>query len=168
MCIVLLLFLWDFVYLLDFQLLQNKFLKTTCIELPLILCQESDNYSSVGSTARDALVAWMVKNPSADAWDMGSIPGSGRSPGEGNGYPLQYSWLENPMGICFWCLYSAIDLCLFCTIVYSLANITVSDYCNFIMVLRSGSMSPPHFLFFSSVLAILYILLLYSNFRISL
>ena len=29
--------------------------------------------------------------------DLGSIPGSGRSPGEGNGNPLQYSWLENPM-----------------------------------------------------------------------
>ena len=28
--------------------------------------------------------------------DPGSIPGSGRSPGEGNGYPLQYSCLENP------------------------------------------------------------------------
>ena len=32
-----------------------------------------------------------------DARDMGSIPGSGRSPGEGNGNPLQYSCLENPM-----------------------------------------------------------------------
>ena len=31
------------------------------------------------------------------AGDLGSIPGSGRSPGEGNGYPLQYSLLENPM-----------------------------------------------------------------------
>ena len=29
--------------------------------------------------------------------DQGSIPGSGRSPGEGNGNPLQYSFLENPM-----------------------------------------------------------------------
>ena len=29
--------------------------------------------------------------------DMGSVPGLGRSPGEGNGYPLQYSWLENSM-----------------------------------------------------------------------
>ena len=29
--------------------------------------------------------------------DLGSIPGSGRSPGEGNGSPLQYSSLENPM-----------------------------------------------------------------------
>ena len=42
----------------------------------------------------------MVKNPSASAGDMtavGLIPGSGRSPGEGNGNPLQYSCLENPM-----------------------------------------------------------------------
>ena len=31
------------------------------------------------------------------AGDLGSIPGSGRSPGEGNGYPLQCSCLENPM-----------------------------------------------------------------------
>ena len=30
-----------------------------------------------------------------NAGDSGSIPGSGRSPGEGNGYPLQYSHLEN-------------------------------------------------------------------------
>ena len=33
----------------------------------------------------------MVKNPLADAGDAGSIPGSGRSPGGGNGHPLQYS-----------------------------------------------------------------------------
>ena len=32
-----------------------------------------------------------------DIRDAGSIPGSGRSPKEGNGYPLQYSCLENPM-----------------------------------------------------------------------
>ena len=32
-----------------------------------------------------------------DARDAGSIPGSGRSPWEGNGNPLQYSCLENPM-----------------------------------------------------------------------
>ena len=32
-----------------------------------------------------------------NAGDLGSIPGSGRSPGEGNGDPLQYSCLENPM-----------------------------------------------------------------------
>ena len=39
----------------------------------------------------------MVKNPHANAGDLGSIPGVGRSPGEGNGNPLQYSYLENPM-----------------------------------------------------------------------
>ena len=39
----------------------------------------------------------MVKNPPANAGDMGSISGSGRSPEEGNGNPLQYSCLENPM-----------------------------------------------------------------------
>ena len=32
-----------------------------------------------------------------DAGDLGSIPGSGRPPGEGNGNPLQYSCMENPM-----------------------------------------------------------------------
>ena len=42
----------------------------------------------------------MVKNPPANAGDirdMGWIPASGRSPGGGNGNPLQYSRLENPM-----------------------------------------------------------------------
>ena len=38
----------------------------------------------------------VVKNPPADAGDMGSVLGSGRSSGEGNGNPLQYSCLENP------------------------------------------------------------------------
>ena len=37
----------------------------------------------------------MAKNPPANARDAGSIPGSGRFPGEGNGNPLQYSCLEN-------------------------------------------------------------------------
>ena len=39
----------------------------------------------------------MVKNPPAIAGDTGSIPESGRSPGEGNDNPVQYSCLENPM-----------------------------------------------------------------------
>ena len=38
-----------------------------------------------------------VKNPSANAGDKCSIPGLGRSPGGGHGYPVQYSCLENPM-----------------------------------------------------------------------
>ena len=39
----------------------------------------------------------MVKNPPANTGDEGLIPGSGRVPGEGNGYPLQYSCLANSM-----------------------------------------------------------------------
>ena len=45
-------------------------------------------------------VAQVVKNPPANAEDIrdtGSIPGSGKPPGVGNGIPLQYSCLENPM-----------------------------------------------------------------------
>ena len=37
------------------------------------------------------------KESACNAGDLGSIPGSGRSPGEGNGNPLQYSCLENSM-----------------------------------------------------------------------
>ena len=45
-----------------------------------------------------------VKNLPADGGDAGSIPGSGRFPGEGNGNPLQYScleisWTEEPGGL---------------------------------------------------------------------
>ena len=39
----------------------------------------------------------VVKNPPANAGDMGLIPDLGRSPGEGNGNPLQYPCLGNPM-----------------------------------------------------------------------
>ena len=38
------------------------------------------------------------KESTCNAGDLSSIPGWGRSPGEGNSYPLQYSGLENPMG----------------------------------------------------------------------
>ena len=46
--------------------------------------------------SRAARVVLVVKNRPANAGDSGSVPGSGRSPGEGNGNPLQYSCLENP------------------------------------------------------------------------
>ena len=39
----------------------------------------------------------VVKNLPANAGEVGSVPGLGRSPGEGNGNPLKYSCLENPM-----------------------------------------------------------------------
>ena len=51
----------------------------------------------------------VVKNPpsnTGDSGDLGSIPGSGRSPGGGNGNPLQYSCLENPMDREAWRPYS--------------------------------------------------------------
>ena len=50
-----------------------------------------------------SLALWWIPSGSAgkestcNAGDLGSIPGLGRSPGEGNGYPLQYSGLENSM-----------------------------------------------------------------------
>ena len=53
---------------------------------------------SVTSTKQEKTLG--VKNLPANARDAGdsnSIPGSGRSPGEGSGNPLQYSCLENPM-----------------------------------------------------------------------
>ena len=42
------------------------------------------------------------KESDCNAGDLGSIPGSGRCPGEGNGNPLQYSCLENPMDSGAW------------------------------------------------------------------
>ena len=39
----------------------------------------------------------VIKNTPANAGDLGSIPGLGRSPGEGNGNKLQYACLGNPM-----------------------------------------------------------------------
>ena len=50
----------------------------------------------------------MVKNlPAMQEGDMGSIPGSGRSPGGGHGNPLQYSCLENPVDRgAWWVTYS--------------------------------------------------------------
>ena len=37
------------------------------------------------------------KESACNVGDLGSVPGLGRSPGEGKGYPLEYSGLENPM-----------------------------------------------------------------------
>ena len=44
-----------------------------------------------------SLVTQLVKESACNAGDLGSIPGLGRSPGEGKGYPLQHSGLENSM-----------------------------------------------------------------------
>ena len=46
---------------------------------------------------QEAQTALVLKNPPANAGDADSVPGLGRSPGEGHGNPLQYSCLETPM-----------------------------------------------------------------------
>ena len=56
----------------------------------IIITQEGFPHSTVG------------KESAYNAGDPASIPGSGRSPGEGNGNPLQYSCLKNPMGRGAW------------------------------------------------------------------
>ena len=54
-------------------------------------------------TAKPIIDGSVVKNPPASAGDVGSIPGSGRSPGGEHGNPFQYSCLENPMdGEAWW------------------------------------------------------------------
>ena len=61
----------------------------------MTICEYSDI-----ADIRAARVTLVVKNPPANAGDVkdiGSIPGLGRSPGEGNGNPLQDSCLENSM-----------------------------------------------------------------------
>ena len=66
-----------------------------------LCCQEMVSlFSNKLFLIRASLVAQMVKNLPANAGDTGNeglIPGLGKSPGEGNGNPLQYSCLENPM-----------------------------------------------------------------------
>ena len=50
-----------------------------------------------GARSHSALVAQTGKASAYNAGDLGSIPGSGRAPGEGSGNPFKYSCLENPM-----------------------------------------------------------------------
>ena len=61
---------------------------------------------TLGSQCRGpGLISQWVRSPPAnaeDTGDVGSIPGLGRCPGEGNGYPLQYSCLENAMNRGAW------------------------------------------------------------------
>ena len=61
------------------------------------LKQLSSSSSSSSFSLWASLVAQLVKKSPCNVGDLGSIPGLGRSPGEGKGYPLQYSGLENSM-----------------------------------------------------------------------
>ena len=65
-----------------------------CVE-SLIICDQVklDQYTFI----RDFPAGSDGKESADNTEDPGSIPGLGRSPGEGNGYPLQYSYLEKSM-----------------------------------------------------------------------
>ena len=59
------------------------------------------------------------KASACNAGDLGVIPGSGRSPGEGNGNPLQYSCLENPMdGGAWWAIYVCVCIYIYHIYIY--------------------------------------------------
>ena len=66
------------------------------------------------------------KESACNAGDLGSIPGSGRSPGEGNGNPLHYSCLENPMDRGAWQATVPSHYAIHCTpgLMYRLADST--------------------------------------------
>ena len=72
---------------------------TVACQAPLSMGFPRQEYWSGGvGIYKGFIVGSAVKNDG----DMGSVPGSGRSPGEVNGNPLQYSCLENPMGRRAW------------------------------------------------------------------
>ena len=68
------------------------------MELSVIVCAFLMSLWTLRSFPGGAL----VKNPPANTGDVGSIPGSKRSPVGGNGNPLQYSCLEKPMNRGAW------------------------------------------------------------------
>ena len=65
--------------------------------------EEHNENSKISTSIFVCIILWtlpgssVLKNPIANAGNLGSIPGSGRSPGGGNGNPLQDSCLEHPM-----------------------------------------------------------------------
>ena len=78
------------------------------IILPIALSLEILKYSKLKWSYLSQEIVWLcftslvsqtVKTSAYHAGDLGLIPGSGRSSGEGNGNPLQYSCLENSMGL---------------------------------------------------------------------
>ena len=66
----------------------------------VLICEVCIQFEFFRVSSGASQLALVVKNQPAnagDGGDLGSIPGSGRSPGRGHGNPLQYSRLENPM-----------------------------------------------------------------------
>ena len=73
----------------------EAFTKTSCTEIQALLPTNVEVEGFPGGSDSKASVY--------NAGDLGSIPGLGRFPGEGNGNPIQYSCLENPMDGGAWC-----------------------------------------------------------------
>ena len=72
------------------------------MQTPLLNCVYNANIpfplkTEISAEHKDFPYSSVGKESACNAEDLGSIPGSGRCPGEGNGHPFQYSWLENPM-----------------------------------------------------------------------
>ena len=68
-----------------------------CLVMNIPTCHVGNWGSIPQEGARNFPRGAVVKNLPANAGDVGSVPGSGKSPGEGNGYPLQYSCLGKPL-----------------------------------------------------------------------
>ena len=99
-----------FTYNFTVSLLYPQFASTdsTNLNLTVLQCRRPQLNSWVGKSPRrryilptpvflNFLVARMVKESACNVGDLGSIPGLGRSPGEGHGNPVQYSCLDNSM-----------------------------------------------------------------------
>ena len=65
--------------------------------IPVIPCHARNNLVSTDSSCWGFPGGSVVKNPPANAENAGSVPGSGRCPGEGHGNSLRYPCLEDPM-----------------------------------------------------------------------
>ena len=86
-------------------------LQYSCLENPMdrgtwraTVQEVAKNWTQL-SNSRASLVVQRLKVSACNVGDLGSIPGLGRYPGEGNGNPLQYSCLENPMdGVAWWAI----------------------------------------------------------------
>ena len=115
----------------------------------LVPCQKSvghkgkalflDSSLFVLSAYVSAPIGSMVKNLPLYAGDVGSIPELGRSPGEGNSNPLQYSCLENPMDRgAWWATVHGVAESDTTTTQQQVTKLHCLDYCNFVVSFDSG------------------------------
>ena len=80
-----------------FVLIKAAVLVSIVVRIPTVTQETRVQFPDGEATHPLASLVAVGKESACNAGDLGSIPGLGRSPGEGNGNPLQYSCLENPM-----------------------------------------------------------------------